>query len=115
MIVSPYLINMVGMAQDSRHIYILLEYISGGEFFTYLRTIQSLQADVASWYAAQVVIMFSYLHKQDIVYRDLKPENLLIDSHGYLKLTDFGFAKIVVSRTYTLCGTPEYIPPETLL
>ena len=51
----------------------------------------------------------------NIVYRDLKPENLLVSADGYLKLTDFGFAKVVVNRTYTLCGTPEYIAPEILL
>lgn len=55
------------------------------------------------------------MHGLNIVYRDLKPENLLVGSDGYLKLTDFGFAKVVVNRTYTLCGTPEYIAPEILL
>ena len=59
--------------------------------------------------------MFEYLHSKNIVYRDLKPENLLIGADGYLKLTDFGFAKFVEARTYTLCGTPEYLAPEILL
>ena len=59
--------------------------------------------------------MFEYMHGMNIIYRDLKPENLLVSADGYLKLTDFGFAKVVVNRTYTLCGTPEYIAPEILL
>ena len=55
------------------------------------------------------------MHNMNIVYRDLKPENLLINYDGYLKITDFGFAKVVLAKTYTLCGTPEYIAPEILL
>ena len=68
-----------------------------------------------SFYAAQVTLMFEYLHSKNIIYRDLKPENILISRDGYLKLTDFGFAKICEGRTYTLCGTPEYLAPEILL
>ena len=59
--------------------------------------------------------MFDYLHQKNIIYRDLKPENILIREDGYLTLTDFGFAKYVEGRTFTLCGTPEYLAPEILL
>mmetsp|Transcript_6414 Transcript_6414/g.4837 ORF Transcript_6414/g.4837 Transcript_6414/m.4837 type:complete len:211 (+) Transcript_6414:363-995(+) len=67
------------------------------------------------FYGAQVVSIFEYLHDKDIVYRDLKPENIMIGDDGFLKLIDFGFAKVVRKRTYTICGTPEYIAPEILL
>ena len=87
----------------------------GGELFTYLRGVGKLEPPHAQQYAAQVVSMFEYLHSKNIIYRDLKPENILIDETGFLKLTDFGFAKYVEGRTYTLCGTPEYLAPEMLL
>ena len=64
---------------------------------------------------AQIVTIFEYLHAKDIVYRDLKPENIMIGEDGYLKMIDFGFAKVVTKRTFTICGTPEYIAPEILL
>lgn len=68
----------------------------------------------ARFYAASVVCAFEYLQERQCVYRDLKPENLLIDVNGYLKVTDFGFAKKLAGggKTYTLCGTPEYLAPE---
>jgi len=61
------------------------------------------------------VTIFEYLHAKDIVYRDLKPENIMMGEDGYLKMIDFGFAKVVTKRTFTICGTPEYIAPEILL
>eukprot|EP00826_Nyctotherus_ovalis_P033679 TRINITY_DN2741_c0_g1_i5.p1 TRINITY_DN2741_c0_g1~~TRINITY_DN2741_c0_g1_i5.p1 ORF type:complete len:246 (-),score=64.65 TRINITY_DN2741_c0_g1_i5:144-881(-) len=106
---------MEGIAQDDRYLYIVLEFIPGGELFTYLRTCSSFPAAQTQFYAAQIVSIFDYLHSKDIIYRDLKPENLLIEESGYLKLTDFGFAKYCDGRTYTLCGTPEYLAPEMLL
>ena len=111
----PFLVKMVGMTQNERCLYIVLEYVQGGELFTYLRTVQSLKNVAAVFFGGQIVCMFEYLHLKNIIYRDLKPENLLIDSKGYLKLTDFGFAKVIEGRTYTLCGTPEYLAPEILL
>lgn len=71
---------------------------------------------ILRFYAATVTLCFEYLHSKNIIFRDLKPENLLIGNDGYLKLTDFGFAKILnEGRTFTICGTPEYIAPEVIL
>ena len=115
LISHPFIVSTSGYAQDDTYIYILLELITGGELFTFLREQVKFFEDEAMFYAGQVVLIFEYLHSKNIIYRDLKPENLLIDNFGYLKLTDFGFAKICLGRTYTLCGTPEYIAPEILL
>jgi len=111
----PFIVNMYGSFHDPRYIYMLLEYIVGGEFFTHLRKAGRFSNDSAAFYAAQITAIFEYCHGKHVVYRDLKPENILINADGYVKLADFGFAKVVQHRTYTLCGTPEYIAPEVLL
>ncbi|OII74271.1 cAMP-catalytic domain-containing protein [Cryptosporidium ubiquitum] len=111
----PFLVRMYGTFKDDRYLYIMMEFVIGGEFFTYLRRCRHFDNETSRFYAAQVVLMFEYLHGKNIIYRDLKPENILIDKDGYLKLTDFGFAKAIEYRTFTLCGTPEYIAPEVLL
>jgi len=111
----PFLVNLKASFQDSKYIYMLFEYISGGELFSRLRKDGRFSNDVALFYACEILLAIQYLHKKDIVYRDLKPENLLIDKHGHIKITDFGFAKRIENdRTYTLCGTPEYLAPEII-
>lgn len=115
MIDHPFVITFGGFTQDDKNLYLALELINGGELFTYLRGVGRFPVDQARFYIAQIVTIFDYLHSKNIIYRDLKPENILIHKSGYLKLTDFGFAKVVEGRTYTLCGTPEYLAPEIIL
>lgn len=115
----PFILKLFETYKDDKQLYLLLEFVQGGELFTYLHCTPSspgrLGNDHARFYASHVLMALEYLHDRSIVYRDLKPENLLIDPDGYLKVVDFGFAKVVEDRTYTLCGTPEYLAPELVL
>jgi len=113
----PFILALLNTYQDAGELYMLMEVALGGELFSLLSRRAPLEDAMAGFYVASVASMFTYMHeKHRAVYRDLKPENLLIDSQGYLKLVDFGFAKIIESdRTWTLCGTPEYLAPEIIL
>ncbi|ELR04879.1 camp-dependent protein kinase catalytic subunit [Pseudogymnoascus destructans] len=110
----PFLITLWGTFQDSKNIYMVMDFVEGGELFSLLRKSQRFPNPVAKFYAAEVTLALEYLHSKDIIYRDLKPENLLLDRHGHLKITDFGFAKRVPDITWTLCGTPDYLAPEVV-
>ena len=110
----PMIVNMTGFVADEAKIFISFEYVPGGELFSHLRHRNRFPEKLSRFYAASIVLAFGYLHHLNIVYRDLKPENLLITRQGFLKITDFGFAKLVEDRTWTLCGTPEYLAPEII-
>ncbi|NXG25371.1 KGP1 kinase, partial [Grallaria varia] len=103
--------------KDSKYLYMLMEACLGGELWTILRDRGSFEDSTTRFYTACVVEAFAYLHSKGIIYRDLKPENLILDHRGYAKLVDFGFAKKIGfgKKTWTFCGTPEYVAPEIIL
>lgn len=95
-----------------------MEYCPGGEIFTHLRIQGKFEEETAKYYMAAAMEAIEYLHSKCIVYRDLKPENMLLDKNGYPKLADFGFAKQLSSKygsTFTFCGTVSYVAPEMIL
>ena len=108
--------KFVGCHEDQDYYYLFEELIDGTNLFRFLRKFKyTMEIKEAKFYIAEVVCMLEYLHKNNIVYRDLKPENLMICSDGHLKLIDFGAAKhMKKDRTYTLMGSLHYIAPEVL-
>ena len=104
-----------GFAIDDKFIYIITELITGGGLCPLLRSQGKFPFEQARIYSAEVVLILEYLHSKNIIYRDLRPENFLFDHKGFLKLIDFGFAKVCEGKTYTICGIPEYLAPEILL
>lgn len=112
----PFVTKFVNAYQDSVWLYILQEYLPGGELFSYMQDRQSFSEEHAKFYAGNVLLALQYLHEKNIIYRDLKPENLLLSKEGYIKIADFGFAKRLQpsARTFTICGTPAYQAPEII-
>lgn len=110
----PFIVELMWYHKDKSLLYMLFPYVCGGELFSYLRSAGRFNSHTSMFYSSEIVSALDYLHSLSIVYRDLKPENLLIDRDGHIKITDFGFAKKVTDRTWTLCGTPEYLAPEII-
>lgn len=113
----PLVYGLVEAYQDDRCLYMLLPIASGGELTSVIKKHAPLSLADARFYVAAVVSCIEFLHRKGIVYRDLKPENLMLDGRGYCIMIDFGFAKVLdpeTPRTYTQCGTPEYLAPEVV-
>eukprot|EP00033_Pygsuia_biforma_P001366 GCRY01001547.1.p1 GENE.GCRY01001547.1~~GCRY01001547.1.p1 ORF type:complete len:369 (+),score=53.60 GCRY01001547.1:190-1296(+) len=111
---NPFIVNLLRTFQDEENLFMLMEYVPGGELFSHLRRVGAFDLQTTIFYASEIVHAFDYMHSKDIIYRDLKPENILLDKTGHVKITDFGFAKRCRDKTWTLCGTPEYLAPEII-
>eukprot|EP00029_Vermamoeba_vermiformis_P007102 TRINITY_DN2973_c0_g1_i1.p1 TRINITY_DN2973_c0_g1~~TRINITY_DN2973_c0_g1_i1.p1 ORF type:complete len:908 (-),score=191.34 TRINITY_DN2973_c0_g1_i1:53-2776(-) len=108
------IVQLFSTFNDEQNLYLLMEYVPGGELFLYIRKYGKLDERTVKFFAAELVLILEHLHEMSIVYRDLKPENILLDERGHIKLTDFGFSKVVTDRTWTMCGTPDYLAPEVI-
>lgn len=109
----PCIMQFIKTFQDSKNVYFLTEFLGGGDLFFAIREIGQLTKAASQFYSGSICMALEYLHARGIIYRDLKPENVLLDFKGNTKLVDFGCCKKAL-RTNTLVGTPEYFAPETI-
>lgn len=114
MVDHPFIVSLLATFEDEKRLFLLTEYVNGGELFSYLKNGGRLLAENARFYTGEIILALGYLHTLRVAYRDLKPENVLTDCEGHVKMVEFGFAKVVADRTWTLCGTPEYLAPEVI-
>lgn len=105
----PFLVSLHYAFQSPERIFFILDYVNGGELFYHLRKKIRFTEKETKFYAAELILALDHLHSLGFVYRDIKPENILLDSEGHLKLTDFGLSKALGNEaqdlTNTLCGT----------
>jgi len=115
MIQHPFIVTLHYAFQTEEKLYMVLDYINGGELFFHLKKEGRFNENRVRFYAAEITCALCHLHSYDIVYRDLKPENILLDSEGHICITDFGLSKeLTQGGAHTFCGTPEYLAPEVL-
>lgn len=115
---SPFIVGLKFSFQTPSDLYLVTDYMSGGELFWHLQKEGRFDEKRAKFYIAELILAIEHLHKNDIVYRDLKPENILLDANGHIALCDFGLSKANLTKndtTNTFCGTTEYLAPEVLL
>lgn len=111
----PFIIRLLGTFQDQDYLYLALEYADGGDLFSRLEKENFLHEEHARFYTMEAALALEHLHSLGVAHRDFKPENILIDFKGHIKLADFGSAKIIEGYSFTQCGTPEYTAPEMIL
>lgn len=115
---SLFIVGLKFSFQTPADLYLVTDYMSGGELFWHLQREGRFHEERAKFYIAELILALRHLHQHDIVYRDLKPENILLDANGHIALCDFGLSKANLSQgdtTNTFCGTTEYLAPEVLL
>uniref|UniRef100_A0A6Q2Y345 non-specific serine/threonine protein kinase n=1 Tax=Esox lucius TaxID=8010 RepID=A0A6Q2Y345_ESOLU len=114
----PFIVDLIYAFQTGGKLYLILEYLSGGELFMQLEREGIFMEDTACFYLAEISMALGHLHQKGIIYRDLKPENIMLNNNGHVKLTDFGLCKESIhdgTVTHTFCGTIEYMAPEILM
>lgn len=114
---SPFIVRLHFAFQNPEKLYFVMDFLNGGELFYHLRREQRFSEERTRFYAAEIILALETLHENGIIYRDLKPENVLLDCEGHIKLTDFGLSKIKKTEnevSHTFCGTPEYLAPEII-
>lgn len=108
----PFIVELHYAFQTGGKLYLILEYLSGGELFMHLEREGIFLEDTTCFYLSEIILALEHLHSLGIIYRDLKPENILLDAQGHVKLTDFGLCKEHIQEgivTHTFCGTIEYM------
>ncbi|ELP86520.1 hypothetical protein EIN_034610 [Entamoeba invadens IP1] len=114
----PFLVNLYYSFQTSSALHYVIDYCPGGELYALMQSSKTFKEQRAKFYAAQMVLAIEHLHNQGVIYRDIKPENIMVCEDGYIRLTDFGLSKTDVpdaAKTSTFCGTPEYLAPELVM
>jgi cGMP-dependent protein kinase len=111
----PFIVKLVKTLKDKNYIYYLMDYIKGKELYEVLLEIGLLSKFQTQFYIGSIMLAVKYLHERKFIFRDIKPENIMVLTNGYIKLIDFGTAKVLKDKTNSIIGTPQYMAPEVIM